>query len=262
NPSGPTRWSRALVAAARRAIDPVFCGISGRTKTMCKFGSASCIALFSFSLFTAYCWRDSERIPVSPEIDVETSGVVGFEAVAEMVVGGAKEAGATIAVLDARVEDVVGADLQRGGIERLASVVVQHHHESAQLVVFERLDYVGRVLDRDRRVFVSDLQIVTAVGIALDAAAEEQGDSRVVDPLVVAVPVAVAPKRDLSRFDGIESRQRHRKLLLQFFHLHFSRLSRMIVTGPSLTLSTSIIAPNSPLSTLTSRLRTSERKCS
>ena len=43
---------------------------------------------------------------MAPEIDVEMSGVVGFEAVTEMVVGGAKEACASIAALDARIEDV------------------------------------------------------------------------------------------------------------------------------------------------------------
>ncbi len=130
------------------------------------------------------------------EIDVEASRVVGLEAIAQMVVGRAQEARAIVAALDARIEDVATADFERGGIERLASVVVQHNHEAAQLVILERLDDVGRVLDGDRRALFGDLQIVAAVGVALDALAEQQRDARVVDPLVVAVPVAVAPKRD------------------------------------------------------------------
>ena len=49
----------------------------------------------------------------------------------------------------------------------------------------------GGVLDGDRRALFGDLQIVAAVRIALDALAEEQGDARVVDPLVVAVELSL-----------------------------------------------------------------------
>src|SRR5208337_5123123 len=171
-----------------------------------------------------------------------------------MIVRGAQKSRASVAPLDARVQDVAGTDFEHGGVERLARVVVEHKHVTAELVVLERLDDVGRVLDRDRRAFFGDLQIVAAVGIALDALAEEGRDARVVDPFVVAVPIAVAARRNLPRFDGIETSSRHYRLFLTF---HFSRLSRMIVTGPSLTRSTSIMAPNSPVSTLTSCLRAS-----
>src|SRR5208282_445636 len=157
---------------------------------------------------------DAQRIPAAFQIYIEKSGVVGFEAVAQMVVGGTKEARASVAALDARVEHVVGADLERVGIERLAGAVVQDHREAAQLVILECLDDVGCVLDGDRRAFLGDLQIVAAVGIAPDALAEEERDARVVDALVVAVPVAVAPKRDLYRFDGIKARPRHYLLFL------------------------------------------------
>src|SRR5271170_5274776 len=137
-----------------------------------------------------------------------------------MVVGRPNEARASVTAFDARVEHVARADFERAGIERLASIVVQDHHEAAQLVVFERLDDVGRILDRDRGALFSDLQIVAAVGIALDTLAEQQRNARVVDPLVVAVPIAVAPKRDLSRFDSIESRPRH---IFYFSRLVFAR---------------------------------------
>src|SRR5271155_5700494 len=131
-----------------------------------------------------------------------------------MVVGGADEARARLAPFDARVQYVARADFERGGIERFATIIVQDNHETAQLVILERLDYIRRILDRDRRAFFGDLQIVAAVGGALDALAEQQSDSRVVDPLVVAVPVAVASKRDFPRFDGIEARPRHYFLFL------------------------------------------------
>src|ERR1700683_1541832 len=132
-----------------------------------------------------------------------------------MVVGGSDEARPRGAALDARVQHVARADFQRRGIERLARVVIEHERETAELVVLERLDDGGGVLDGDRRAFFGDLQVVAAVGIALDALAEQQRDARVVDALVVAVPVAVAPKRNLARFDGIEACSRHCSLSLK-----------------------------------------------
>src|ERR1700722_16775004 len=153
--------------------------------------------------------RAAERMPTTPEIHIEAAGVVGLEAIAEMVVRRSQKSRASVTALDARIQHVAGSHFQRGGIERLASVVVQHDYKSPQLVVLERLDHVRGVLDGDRRAFFRDLQVVAAVGIALDALAEQQRDSRIVDPLVVAIPVTVAPKRDLSRLDGIETRSRH-----------------------------------------------------
>src|SRR5208337_98106 len=73
------------------------------------------------------------------------------------------------------------------------------------------LNHPGCVLDGYRGPLVGDLEIVAAVvGIAADAAAEEQSDARVDDPLVVVIPVAVAPKRNFPGFDDVETRLHHR----------------------------------------------------
>lgn len=135
---------------------------------------------------------------MSAEIDEEPARRVRFEAVAQMVVRSAQESCAMLAALHLRVEHVVGADFQRRRIERLVRAVVQRHFKTAKLVVLESAHDVRCVLDSDWRVFLGDLQVVRAVGILLDALAEQQADSRVVDPLLVAIPVAVATKRNFS----------------------------------------------------------------
>ena len=128
----------------------------------------------------------------------EAALLVSLEAVAQMVVRAAQEARPRRSFLYPRVEHVVLPDLDRRGVQRLARSVVEHQDKAAQLVVLERLHHVRGVFNRDRRAFVADLQEVAAVGIAPDTLAEEQRDARIVDALLVGVPVAVAAKRDLS----------------------------------------------------------------
>src|SRR5260370_29328658 len=83
------------------------------------------------------------------DIQIEAAVGVGLEAVTQMIVRRAQESRARCAVLDDRVEDVVRADFQVRGIQRLASVVVEYHDEAAELVVLERLHDVGSILDCD-----------------------------------------------------------------------------------------------------------------
>src|ERR1700676_1171792 len=144
-------------------------------------------------------------MPFSADIQIETAVGIGLKVVAQMVIRRPGETRARFPALDERIEHVVGADLQICRIKRLASVVVQYDHEAAELIVLERFHDVGGVLDGDRRALFGDLEIVAAVGISLDTLAEEERDARIVDALIVAIPVAVAAKRNLSRFDSIET---------------------------------------------------------
>ena len=122
-----------------------------------------------------------------------------------MVVRIAQKARARRAALHPAIENVVRADLERLRAKFLALVVVEYDVKPTLRVAFDRFDNVGRILDGYRRAFLGDLEIEAAVGVLPDAAAEEQRDARVVDPLVVALPVAVPAKRDFARLDGVET---------------------------------------------------------
>src|SRR5260370_36971410 len=74
-------------------------------------------------------------MPLAFDIQIEAAMGVGFEAITQMIIGGAQETRARFATLDGRVEHVVGADFQVRGVKLLASIVVQHHDEAAELVV-------------------------------------------------------------------------------------------------------------------------------
>src|SRR5690348_7107953 len=108
-----------------------------------------------------------------------------------MIIRVAQKTRAHRTVPDPAIEHVVGADLERGRIKLFTFVVVEHDGKTGLRVALDRSDYIRRVFDGDRGAFLGDLQEEAAVGILPDATAEEQGDTRVVDPFLVAVPIAV-----------------------------------------------------------------------
>src|SRR6185295_18213055 len=97
-PSGSIRWSGVSVATQSRPIEPVFCGISGATRTTCTLAE-----VMSAELDAARAHRQLE--PIARTGDREAH---------ELVVGGAEEACRVARALHASVEDVVGADGQGG----------------------------------------------------------------------------------------------------------------------------------------------------
>src|SRR5512143_4284991 len=97
------------VAAHSRAMLPVLGGISGCTRTTRRPAPGLAAA---------------NREAPCRGLEDEPAAVRG-DAVGELVVGGTQEAGPLAAVLDAAVQDLVGADGQGVGIEGLARLVVE-----------------------------------------------------------------------------------------------------------------------------------------
>src|SRR5258705_7562475 len=114
NPSGSTRWSGVPVATQRRPIEPVFCGISGATSTICTSSP------------------EADASPANGQLERVVGA--GDRVPHELVVGRAQEARLVPAFLDARVEDVARSDPERRPVERLAALVVQDERESARRV--------------------------------------------------------------------------------------------------------------------------------
>src|SRR5689334_5583835 len=112
-PSGSIRCSGVSVATQSRPIEPVFCGISGATRTTCTVEVMS-----------------AERHAARADRQLEPIARAGDGEAHELVVGGPEEARAMTAALHATVEDVVAADGEGRRIERLAALVVQHDGEA------------------------------------------------------------------------------------------------------------------------------------
>src|SRR5262245_4616624 len=135
-PSGSTRCSVVSVATQSRPIEPVFCGISGATSTTCT-GSAE---------------RDAPAADRQHE-----SAVTGDGVAEELVVRRTQESGLVTAALYATVEDVLGADPERRGIERLRRLVVEPHGEAARGIAVDLDDDPRRVLDHHGSAILAEL---------------------------------------------------------------------------------------------------------
>src|SRR5207244_2422222 len=221
-PSGSIRWSVAPDATQSRPMEPVFCGISGATRTTCT-GSGG-------------------GKPDPPPADGQHDLGAGtrLRVAHEVVVRGPQPAGFVGAALHAAVEDVLGADAQRRRVEGLAGLVVEHDGEALLRVALHRRHHPRRVLDEDVGPVLAQLEPGPPVGQHLQSAAEEPADGAVRDELVVAVPVAVLAELDLPGADRGEAGARHQMP---------PAVSRTKVTGPSLTSATAIVAWKRPVAT-------------
>src|SRR3990172_296156 len=103
-PSGSIRWSVVPVARQSRPIEPVFCGISGATRTTC-IGAGP---------------RSGERHAAASDREDDLTLWPGLGVPHELVVRRAEETDLVGAALGAAVENVRGADPQRRGVEGLA----------------------------------------------------------------------------------------------------------------------------------------------
>src|SRR2546422_11467966 len=110
------RWSPVSVATHRRPIEPVFCGISGATRT-------TCMSLLGRAL--------PERQAPTADREHDRPALARLGMAHELVVRGAEEA-RLVPALHAGVEDVLRAHAERARIERLARLVVPDHPEAAR----------------------------------------------------------------------------------------------------------------------------------
>src|SRR5439155_1631229 len=154
-------------ATQSRPMEPVFCGISGATRTTCT-GSGG-------------------GKPDPPPADGQHDLGAGtrLRVAHEVVVGGPQPAGFVGAALHAAVEDVLGADAQCRRVEELAGLVVQHDGEALLRATLDRRHHPRRVLDDDVGPVLAQLKPGPPVGQHLEGAAEEPADGAVRDELVV-----------------------------------------------------------------------------
>src|SRR5439155_3001792 len=133
--------SRVPVAAQRRAVVPVFGGISGATRTRWKSGSAGI-----------------DRIVASADDESKTAIRADLHRLRKGVIGGAQQTGLVFARLHPAVDRVVGAGAKRSRVERLARPVVQDDREAALAIALDLTHDERRVLDLERRPLVSHLE--------------------------------------------------------------------------------------------------------
>src|SRR6185437_1817584 len=124
---------------------------------------------------------------------------------AQMIIGGSQESGSEPTTLHPTIEHIVASDLERGCVQRFALIVIRGYDETAVAVIIDRSYDVGRILHGDNRALFGDLKIVVAVGGLPDALAEEQCDPRIVNPLLIVVPVTVSPEGNFARLNRIET---------------------------------------------------------
>src|SRR5439155_262586 len=150
-------------------MEPVFCGISGATRTTCT-GSGG-------------------GKPDPPPADGQHDLGAGtrLRVAHEVVVGGPQPAGFVGAALHAAVEDVLGADAQCRRVEELAGLVVQHDGEALLRATLDRRHHPRRVLDDDVGPVLAQLEPGPPVGQHLEGAAEEPADGAVREELAAAV---------------------------------------------------------------------------
>lgn len=98
-------------------------------------------------------------------------------------------------------------------------------------------DDKGDIVDNDNDLVPTDSDFVLALGSSVDMLAKEQIDAAVLNTLVVGVPPAVFAETDLPcRVDCPKSCFGHMRYLVRV------GLSMMMVTGPSLTSRTAMLA--------------------
>src|SRR5262245_56444368 len=238
-PSGSIRWSGVPVATHRRPIEPVFGGISGATSTTCTVGSAR---------------LGGELDPVRPGAQHARAVARALRVAHQLVPGRTQQPGLDPA-LHAAVGHVLGAQPERPQIERLARLVVQHDLEAAHRIAVDPDDDPRRVLDLDLGAVLAQLEAGPAVVADGHGARVEPANGRVRDLLAVAVPTPILAEPDAPGVDGREAGARHHPA-------RSSSVSRMMVTGPSLTRLSAMRAWNRPVSTGTRLARTAVTKCS
>src|SRR5262245_31344048 len=116
--------SGVRVAAARRAMLPAFCGISGSTRTMRILSARA----------RAHAVTAAERV-TSPLARERRFARTVVNPARELVVRGPEKTrldSAALAAIHRAVEDVVGAGRERRAVELRLDAVVRPHHESGR----------------------------------------------------------------------------------------------------------------------------------
>src|SRR5262245_26679197 len=173
----------------------------------------------------------------------------------QLVPGRTQQAGLDPAALHAAVGHVLGAQPERRQVERLACLVVQHDLEAAGRIAVDADDDPRRVFDLDLGAVLAQLEAGPPVGADGHGARVEPADGRVRDLLAVAVPAPVLAEPDAPGVNGREAGARHHAA-------RSSSVSRMMVTGPSLTRLSAMRAWKRPVSTGTRLARAALTKCS